>query len=205
MRVAPEGVGAAELGVGEGAGRVPALDLRPPADAQAVDPQAVVENEARPHRDRAGGQDAEPEEAGRDGLEVVGVGEEGKDPLRRVVQHLLGPQHPHPPEGPVTLRRDADGRAAGRGGPRRGGGGSGGGHGGEGSPGAPEWIRDTDLCGDGCLQPVVSRERDAVRSTAWRASSDARGSERQSPLPCTSQIDYVILLISLLYSIFGIS
>lgn len=148
--MAPEGVGAAELGVGEGAGRVPALDLGPPADAQAVDPQAVVKHEARPHRDRAGGQDAEPEEAGGDGLEVVGVGEEGKDPLRRVVQHLLGPQHPHPPEGPVTLRRDADGRAGGRGGPRRGGGGSGGGHGGEGSEGVSEWIQcSVNLFGSG--------------------------------------------------------
>lgn len=132
--VVPEGVGAAELAVDEAVGGLPDGDLGAPANGEVADAEAVVEEEAGAHVDGAGGEDVEAEEGGGDGREVVGVGEEGEDPLQRVVQDLLGAEDPDPPEGGVTLGGDADG------------GGGGGGHGGEGSEGGGGWMRGTDLC-----------------------------------------------------------
>jgi hypothetical protein len=60
-----------------------------------MESQPVFDQRPRPHRDRIGGHHAEVKPRRRDRLEVVRVGEEVEDLLRRGRQQLLALQGSH--------------------------------------------------------------------------------------------------------------
>ena len=55
------------------------LDPGSPPDGDSIEVQFIVDEGAGPHDDGAGREDAKAQKGRRDALEVVGVGEEGKD------------------------------------------------------------------------------------------------------------------------------
>ena len=88
MGVVPEGVGALQLQVHEGMRRVVLGNQRRPSHRQATHRYHVIKHRARPHLQRARGDDAHPERLRCDGLEVLRRGEEGKD-FRQGHRHNL--------------------------------------------------------------------------------------------------------------------
>src|SRR4051812_38871942 len=92
VRVVPQPVRAAQLDVYEALARHPCLDPRQPADPQAVEAQAVLDQRALPHLDRPRRDDAEAEPRRRDRLEGAGVREEREELVRRAGQALLAPK-----------------------------------------------------------------------------------------------------------------
>ncbi len=74
--VSPEAIGAPALLVDEPPRRIPGRDLAPPAQRQTMNPQAVVDERAAPHRDRPRRQDLEAEPGRGQALEVRRLGEE---------------------------------------------------------------------------------------------------------------------------------
>lgn len=88
--VNPLPVGAAELLVDEAVGRVPIADFGTPADGDAVEFDAVVDESAGAHFDFALGEDAKVDPGRRDGTEVAGVGEEGEDGVEGMRQPEFG-------------------------------------------------------------------------------------------------------------------
>ena len=77
--VFPEAVGAFELYIDEGAGRVPLRDFGGPADGDAAEAEAVVNQAAFAHGDGLWGDDVEVDPRRGDLLEIVGVGKEGEE------------------------------------------------------------------------------------------------------------------------------
>jgi hypothetical protein len=77
--VAPESIGTVELFVDEAVRRVPGGDFALPGDGDAVEAEFVANVRAGLHHDGVGSDDFKFEEGGSEALEVVGVGEEGKD------------------------------------------------------------------------------------------------------------------------------
>jgi hypothetical protein len=100
----PTSVRAAQLAVGEPVGRLPNVDFARPADGEAVDAEAVVDLRAVLDEDWRGCEDAEPEPGRRQLLKVVGVREERKDDVDR----LLEDESRGEPVGAATYVLDGD-------------------------------------------------------------------------------------------------
>lgn len=76
--VTPPAVGAAELEIDEAAAGLPEFDEGGPAEWDAAEADAVVDERAWPHGDGARGEDAEVEPGRGEEFEVGGIGEEGE-------------------------------------------------------------------------------------------------------------------------------
>jgi hypothetical protein len=87
--VAPEPIRPLHLHVHEASLRLVHLDARQPAEADAEEREPVLDERADAHRDGARRADLELQVAGRDRLEVLGIGEEGEDLGERPPDELL--------------------------------------------------------------------------------------------------------------------
>src|SRR5215218_157784 len=89
VRVVPQAVGAAELGVDEADAWFPRLDARQPAHRHTVQLQAVGDQGPDLHRDRLGGDHTKAQPRRRDRLEIARGRKEVEDLLRRTWKRLL--------------------------------------------------------------------------------------------------------------------
>ena len=78
VRVMPQGVGASKLDINEAVRRIPFGDFGPPADGEAVNSDAVVDECARTHFDGRGREYLKFQPRRREGLQIPRVGEEGE-------------------------------------------------------------------------------------------------------------------------------
>ena len=92
VRVMPQGVGAAHLDVHELVRRIPLGDFCAPADGKTVNGDSIINQSAGPHDDGGRREDFELQPGRRDDLQVVGVGEEGKDLVSRARKPKFGLQ-----------------------------------------------------------------------------------------------------------------
>jgi hypothetical protein len=79
VRVMPEGVWPAQLNVHKTVRGIPFGNLRAPANGDAVDPDAIINQRTGTHRDGSGREDCKFQPWGRDGFQVPRFREEGKD------------------------------------------------------------------------------------------------------------------------------
>ncbi|MFM1943605.1 MAG: hypothetical protein RI897_2587 [Verrucomicrobiota bacterium] len=89
MPMDPQPVGAAFLFVGEVVRWVPAGDFRLPAEGDAVNPEAIIDEGSGLHGDGGGGEDGKVQPGRGDGFEVFGVGEEAEGFLEREWQESI--------------------------------------------------------------------------------------------------------------------
>jgi hypothetical protein len=88
VTVVPQPVRAPDLAIDERRARLPLLDPRRPAQREAVQAQAVLDQRAGAHGHRLGREDLEAQPRRRDRLQVAGAGEEREHFLARAPHDL---------------------------------------------------------------------------------------------------------------------